>query len=89
MIGDKTMAGFRPRIFGKRLVVNLNAKRGFRVSPGANARANAIKECAKDQSLTARKDCFALKGNAGSNIPLSSKPSAVKARAKYAAKKGR
>jgi len=54
------MAGFRKRIFGKTLVVNLNAKRGYRVSPGVNARARAIQQCAKGKPLAARKQCFAM-----------------------------
>jgi len=49
---------FRKRIFGKTLVVNLNAKRGYRVSPGVNARARSIQACAKGKPLAARKACF-------------------------------
>ncbi len=49
---------FRKRIFGKTLVVNLNAKRGYRVSPGVNPRARAIQQCAKGKPLEARKNCF-------------------------------
>lgn len=56
-VGDKTMA-FRKRIFGKTLVVNLNAKRGYRISPGVNPRARAIQQCAKGKPLAARKNCF-------------------------------
>ena len=51
---------FRKRIFGKTLVVNLNAKRGYRISPGVNARARAIQQCAKGKALAARKDCFRM-----------------------------
>ena len=52
------MAGLRKRIFGKMLVVNLNAKKGYRISPGANSRALAIQRCAKGKPLAQRKDCF-------------------------------
>jgi len=52
------MAGLRKRIFGKMLVVNLNAKKGYRISPGVNPRARAIQACAKGKPLAARKACF-------------------------------
>ena len=55
-------AGLRHTIFGKKLVVNLNAKKGYRVSPGVNARARAIQKCAKGQSLETRKKCFKTGG---------------------------
>ena len=55
------MSGFRKRIFGKTLVVNLNAKKGYRISPGVNARARAVQKCAKGQPLAARKACFRSK----------------------------
>ncbi len=52
------MTGLRKRIFGKMVVVNLNAQKGYRVSPGVNSRARAIQKCAKGKSLAARKECF-------------------------------
>lgn len=64
IFGDKIMA-FRKRIFGKTLVVNLNAKRGYRISPGVNGRAAAIRDCAKGKSLAARKDCFRMGSHKG------------------------
>jgi len=51
----------RKRIFGKMVVVNLNAKRGYRVSPGVNSRARAIQQCAKGKPLATRKACFKTK----------------------------
>jgi len=59
------MAGFSKRIFGKKLVVNLNAKKGYRISPGVNPRAAAIRDCAKGKSLAARKDCFRMGSRKG------------------------
>lgn len=57
--GEITMAtGHRATILGKKIVVNLNAKKGYRVSPGVNARARAVQKCAKGKSLEARKSCF-------------------------------
>lgn len=52
------MAGLTKRVFGTKVVVNLNAKKGYRVSPGVNARARAIQRCAKGKPLEARKACF-------------------------------
>lgn len=52
------MAGLKRRILGKDIVVNLNAKKGYRVSPGVNERARAIQQCAKGKPLAQRKDCF-------------------------------
>lgn len=52
------MTGLKVRVFGHKLVVNLNAKKGYRVSPGVNSRARSIQQCAKGKSLEARKDCF-------------------------------
>ena len=63
------MTGFRKRIFGKTLVVNLNAKRGFRVSPGVNARARGIQQCAKGKPLAARKACFATGSRRSAKAP--------------------
>ena len=48
----------RARVFGHTIVLNANAKRGFRLSPGVNSRARSIQKCAKGKSLEARKDCF-------------------------------
>jgi len=56
------MAGLRRRIFGKMLVVNLNAKKGYRISPGVNARAAAIQKCARGKPLNVRKNCFKTGG---------------------------
>lgn len=55
-------SGLRHTIFGKKLVVNLNAKKGYRVSPGVNKRARAIQKCAKGKSLEGRKECFRTGG---------------------------
>lgn len=55
---EKYMAGMRKRVFGKMLVVNLNAKKGYRISPGVNARARSIQQCAKGKPLESRKNCF-------------------------------
>lgn len=56
---EKTMAPpIRKRVLGKLVTVNLNAKRGFRVSPHPNARALRIQKCAKGQGLAQRKACF-------------------------------
>ena len=52
------MTGLRKRVFGKMVVVNLNAKKGYRVSPGVNARARGIQKCATGKPLEARKACF-------------------------------
>lgn len=51
----------RKRIFGTTIVLNANAKRGYRISPGVNSRARAIQKCAKGKPLAARKACFAAK----------------------------
>lgn len=48
----------RKRIFGTTIVLNANAKRGYRISPGVNARARKIQQCAKGQPLAKRKACF-------------------------------
>ncbi len=48
----------RKRVLGKLVTVNLNAKRGFRISPHPNARAMRIAKCAKGQGLAQRKACF-------------------------------
>ncbi len=52
------MTGLNVRVFGHKLVVNLNAKKGYRVSPGVNARARGIQQCARGKPLEARKNCF-------------------------------
>jgi len=54
--------GLRPIIFGKRIIVNLNTKRGYRVSPGVNSRSRAIAKCARGQDLATRKKCFETGG---------------------------
>lgn len=48
----------RARVFGIPIVINANAKRGYRISPGVNARARAIQKCAKGKPLATRKACF-------------------------------
>lgn len=53
--------GIRKRVLGVPVSVNLNAKKGYRVSPGVNWRARAVQECAKGQPLNKRKECFAKK----------------------------
>jgi len=40
------------------VVVNLNARKGYRVSPGVNQRARAIQKVAKEKPLDARKASF-------------------------------
>jgi len=52
------MVGHKARVLGEKLVVNLNAKKGYRVSPGVNPRARGIQKCAKGKGTEARKDCF-------------------------------
>lgn len=52
-------AGLRKNFMGKKIIVNLFTKHGYRVSPGANARARAVGKCARGQNLSDRKDCFA------------------------------
>ncbi len=54
--------GLRKRIFGTMLVVNLNAQKGYRVSPGVNWRSRSIQRCAKGKSLENRKVCFRTGG---------------------------
>jgi len=54
MVGSK----HRKRIFGTTIVLNANAHRGYRISPGVNARARRIQKCAKGKNLAARKACF-------------------------------
>ena len=49
-------------VFGKKIIVDLNTKRGYRISPPANARARAIGKCARGKSLTERKKCFETVG---------------------------
>ena len=50
---------FRKRIFGKTLVVNLNAKRGYRISPGKNSIAMAIQEeCKGIKGRDNARKCF-------------------------------
>jgi hypothetical protein len=51
----------RKFVLGKKVTVNLNAKRGFRISPHPNERAARIGKCAKGKPLAARKACFAMK----------------------------
>lgn len=58
-------SGLRHTIFGKKLVVNLNAKKGYRISPGVNARARAIQKCAKGKNKSDREDCFSGKALTG------------------------
>jgi len=48
----------RKRVLGKKVVVNLNAKRGYRESPYPNERARRIQKCAKGKGLEERKNCF-------------------------------
>ena len=52
------MVGHKKQVLGKKLVVNLNASKGYRVSPGVNKRARDIQKCAKGKGTEARKDCF-------------------------------
>lgn len=55
--------GVRKRVLGVPVVVNLNYKKGYRVSPGVNWRARAVQECAKGKNLEDRKNCFATGGS--------------------------
>lgn len=50
--------GVRATVFGQKIVVNAHAKKGYRRSPGVNARARGIQECAKGRGLSERKNCF-------------------------------
>ena len=52
----------RPMVFGKRIIVNLHTRLGYRVSPGVNDRSRAIAKCARGQNLEKRKSCFATGG---------------------------
>lgn len=54
----KNYTGIRKQILGTVAVVNLNFKKGYRRSPGVNARSRAIQKCAKGQGLETRKACF-------------------------------
>jgi len=57
------MAGLRRTVFGKTIILNIFTKRGYRVSPGVNARARAIGKCARAAgSLEERKKCFSSVG---------------------------
>ncbi len=60
-------AGLKKNFMGKKIVVNLFTKHGYRVSPGVNARARAVAKCARGKSLDDRKECFA--GNKGVRGP--------------------
>ena len=51
-----------PTVFGKKIIVNLHTKRGYRVSPGVNPRSAAIGRCARGKNLTERKKCFETGG---------------------------
>ena len=53
---------WRPVIFGKKIIVDLNMRRGYRLSPPPNARARAIGKCARGQNLETRKKCFETGG---------------------------
>ena len=55
------MAGLRKRIFGKMVVVNLNAKKGYRVSPGIGPVGMAVREQCGGKNLKGKalRDCFA------------------------------
>lgn len=51
-------SGLRAHVFGRKLVVNLYAKKGYRISPGANAKARAIGKCARGKDKATRTQCF-------------------------------
>lgn len=53
----------RARVFGRTIVLNANAKRGYRISPGVNWRARQVQKCAKGKSLEQRKLCFGGSGH--------------------------
>lgn len=57
------MAGLRTKVFGKDIIVDLHTKRGYRVSPGANARARAIGKCARGKSKAEAMKCFDTVGS--------------------------
>jgi len=51
-----------PTVFGKKIIVDLHTKRGYRVSPGANKRARAIGKCARGKSKAEAMKCFETVG---------------------------
>lgn len=55
-------AGLKKTVFGKTIILNMFTKHGYRVSPGANARARAIGKCARGKTLPDRKECFVSVG---------------------------
>lgn len=50
--------GVKRRVLGAPIVVNLNYKKGYRVSPGTNGRARGVQKCAKGKDLSTRKSCW-------------------------------
>jgi hypothetical protein len=48
----------KPYVFGKKIILDMYTKKGYRVSPGVNDRARAIAKCARGKNLEARKQCF-------------------------------
>ena len=52
------MAGLRPLVFGKRIVVNLHRKKGYSISPGTNARARAMAKCLRGKSKSEADKCW-------------------------------
>ena len=53
---------WRPVVFGKKIIVDINMRRGYRLSPPPGPRARAIAKCARGQDLKTRKECFATGG---------------------------
>ena len=50
--------GRRINIFGKTFILDIFVKGGLRRSPGTNARARRIAQCARGEPLAVRKHCF-------------------------------
>lgn len=58
-------AGLRKNFMGRKIIVNLFTKHGYRTSPGVSAKAAAIGECAREvgpgktpEKKAERKECF-------------------------------
>lgn len=52
----------KPYVFGKKIILDMYTRKGYRKSPGTNARARAIGKCARGKGLQERKDCFSSVG---------------------------
>lgn len=57
------VSGLAKNFMGKRIILNLFKKHGYTVSPGVNARAQAVGRCArKAGNVEDRKECFRTGG---------------------------